>query len=278
LPMAGDLGALGSGGSAVRGEGHAAWIGGIADLVDTVRSSPGPRRSAAFGGAAPRDGRPFRRETRPHLLRRASGPAVLCPTSVGTATCRRNRRGQPGRTSVRWPMGERAAERGRGYGGRRGFHRRDGAGRAGGADRHPRRPRAARGPLRPWPCRRDPRARRPGRGSTPPRRAGRARCAPTARPGASTTPGAPALACRPFPPIPGWSGCTSPPRPSASPPPPCKSTSPPSSPPTAWLASPSIRATRASPCSWTASAGARAPARPARRPPGATHEAIKVLK
>ena len=25
---------------------------------------------------------------------------------------------------------------------------------------------------------------------------------------ASTTPGAPALACRPFPPIPGWSGCT----------------------------------------------------------------------
>jgi len=30
----------------------------------------------------------------------------------------------------------------------------------------------------------------------------------TARPGASTTPGAPASVCRPFPPIPGWSGCT----------------------------------------------------------------------
>jgi len=80
--MAGDLGALGSGGSAVRGDGHAAWISGIADLVDTVRSSPELRRSAAFGCAAPRDRRPFRRELRPHLLRRASGPAVLCPTSA----------------------------------------------------------------------------------------------------------------------------------------------------------------------------------------------------
>ena len=44
--------------------------------------------------------------------------------------------------------------------------------------------------------------------STPPRRGGRARCGPTARLGASTTPGAPALACRPFPPILAWSACT----------------------------------------------------------------------
>ena len=136
---------------------------------------------------------------------------------------------------------------------------------AGGVDRHPRRPRAARGRLRSGPRRRDPRARRPGRRLRHPgARAGHAarlplRLAPVRR---LVRPPRAAGAERRSP-----SGRHVPDRRGRAPrtPPPCRSTSPRSSPPTAWSACRSTPATRASPCCWTASAGARAPARPARR-------------
>ena len=76
-------------------------------------------------------------------------------------------------------------------------------------DQHPRRSRPPRRRLRFPPRRRDPRPRRPGCCSraTQARRAGHAARLPLGL-AAVRRLVHPALACRPFPPIPGWSACT----------------------------------------------------------------------